>query len=953
MVKVNQIKGKIFLVPFGKQGTTDFLLTKTIEKISGNNFSDILYIGPTPRKIRDAQITFTKLVQSKSFIPPRFFTIKQFASEIFQEYSQDKRILSDFIKPLLVQKLKPDITIGYAQVLSEFTREIKQYLPDTSYEELKKQVLRELDKRGVFGYDEVQKQITDAIDLLIKYNDTLRKNNWVDSEDVSTDILPIIKDKLDIHTLVLDGFFYDLTSLEEKIVCALIYNAKKVFAISFFDSRTPEAYSLPQEFLTFLRSLNILEEEKLPELPEIRKDLPYYVCPSIEEEVETIASNIKKLFLDKNLLLNRSIVTFSRLSEYESLVRRTFTKYGIPHSIYTAKTLSKTQPVIAVLELLRSIINNYPRLSTVAVLSSPHFKRFSPMTKEWVGYYSKKGALIKDVSDWRGFGPGTISIMESEGEVSLNEKQIIEQIHKEINTFIALADKFKQPENSLAGYAQGLRRLLAQFEWCEKLTEKDIEIRTAKNEFYRVLDSIENFEAAFGKTVYSEDDFLRILDYFLDCHQIIPEVHIKGVAVLEFHETRGLDCDHLFFGGLSEDKFPGESRYDPVLPIWLKEKLKLPSLERHLARTKFHYFRLVNTARLDTFLSLYNTDEDRLLLPSPFLGNDGRTPQPFKIIFTEEQQQRDQGHKEKIDLTTLILPVNFSKDTEALKILSSKFGPSRKLSVTKLEQYPRCPYRFYLENVLDLSPLDEPRYEIEAKLWGSIAHEVLERLYQNKVVPIEKLQEELEKSLDAVLKEEELPIFWSEVTRRIFLNSLPYIMQIELEMRDQGFQPLRVEQYFTANIANDIKLSARIDRIDGQQSTNVVRILDYKTGTIPPFTALQVEIGRHLQLPIYAYIVKQNKPKLDIIDVGIYSLADNDVHWLVSNKNNINQLIEHAIKNAKKIVYHIRHGIFDLHLANDGDCRYCDYSAICPMKTTKPSEEIRENLYTDTPLFAE
>jgi ATP-dependent helicase/DNAse subunit B len=211
----------------------------------------------------------------------------------------------------------------------------------------------------------------------------------------------------------------------------------------------------------------------------------------------------------------------------------------------------------------------------------------------------------------------------------------------------------------------------------------------------------------------------------------------------------------------------------------------------------------------------------------------------------------------------------------------------------------------------------------------------------------------LEKSLDAVLKEEELPIFWSEVTRRIFLNSLPYIMQIELEMRDQGFQPLRVEQYFTANIANDIKLSARIDRIDGQQSTNVVRILDYKTGTIPPFTALQVEIGRHLQLPIYAYIVKQNKPKLDIIDVGIYSLADNDVHWLVSNKNNINQLIEHAIKNAKKIVYHIRHGIFDLHLANDGDCRYCDYSAICPMKTTKPSEEIRENLYTDTPLFAE
>ena len=103
------MKGKIFLVPFGKQGTTEFLFQNAIKERSGNNFSDILYIGPTPRKIRDAQLTFTSLVQTDTFISAIFSTVKQFASDFFLDNNQDKRKLPDYIQPLLIQKLKPDI----------------------------------------------------------------------------------------------------------------------------------------------------------------------------------------------------------------------------------------------------------------------------------------------------------------------------------------------------------------------------------------------------------------------------------------------------------------------------------------------------------------------------------------------------------------------------------------------------------------------------------------------------------------------------------------------------------------------------------------------------------------------------------------------------------------------------------------------------------------------------
>ncbi|MEO0092179.1 MAG: PD-(D/E)XK nuclease family protein [candidate division WOR-3 bacterium] len=935
------MKGTIYLAPFGKQKATEFLLTKAIESIEGNDFSSILYIGPTPRKIRDAQITFAKLVPYPSFIPPCFYTIKQFASEFFQEYSKDKRILSDFIKPLLIKKLSPDITIGYAQAIADFIREIKQYHPDTSIEELKKKILAELEAKGIFSYDEVQKQIFSAIDILTKYNDLLRKNNWVDAEDILTYTTEIIKEKVTIKTLVLDGFFYDLTRIEEKLVCELINKAEKVLALSFYDSRTPEAYALPQEFLTFLRSLNVLQEEKLPDLPDIRNDLPYYVFSSIEEEVEAIAGLIKKQFFEKKLSLNHTIVTFSRLRDYESLVRRTFTKYGIPYSIYLTKPLSKTQPVIAVIELLRSIINGYPRSSTVAVLSSPYFKRFSSATKEWIGHYSRLAGIIKDERDWKGFEKRTITAIEEDREITDCEIQTIKQIQKEINTFLALTSRFKQPHNSLTGFAQGLKQLLAQFEWCQGLETENQQVVKIKNEFYRILDNMESFELDFGKTEYSEDEFMRIFEYLLNYHQLLPEVEIKGVAVLEFLETRGLDCDHLFFGGLSEDKFPGEVKYDPVLPLWLKQRLNLPGLERHLARAKFHYFRLVNTARGETFLSYYNTDADRLLLPSPFLGNDQRNFEPFNIIFTQEQSARHQGAIERIDFTKFISPVNFSQDQEIQKVLAQKFGPTHRFSVTLLEKYPRCPHRFYLENVLELSNLEEPRYEVEAKFWGNVSHKIMERLYQRGIIPIEKLEQEIEKVVDAVLQEENLPVFWQEAFRRIFNNMIPELIKIEQRMREQGYQPLKIEQYFTADL-NDIRLSARIDRIDKRSDSNQIRIIDYKTGKTSNVSAGQIESGFHLQLPLYAYIVKKNRPKLEIIDVGIYSLADNKVYWLISKdtnnteSNDLNQLIEYAVAHAQKIVNQIRQGIFDLKPLNHGDCRNCDYLPICPMK---PDEE--------------
>jgi ATP-dependent helicase/DNAse subunit B len=939
MVDNKEHKGKIFLVPFGYQGATQFLFNRAIKNIPGNNFSSILYIGPTPRKIRDAQLSFIKSINSDSCIPPKFITIKQFISELFDEHSHNKKILSDFCKPLLIQKLKPELSIGYAQSIAEFIRETKQYLPDLTDAQLTTRILKEISSRGCHENDDIYTKVKQTSLILSEYNKTLSAKDWLDSEDIAFQVLRIIQDKLKIRHLILDGFFYDLTALEEKIVAALIDKSEQVYALSFYDKRTPASYALPQEFLTFLRKLNVLQEEVIPEVPALRTDPPYYVCASIEEEVEFIASHIKKSFLDKKLSLHQTIVCFSRLYEYETTVCRTFTKYQIPYSIYLTKPLSQAQPVIGVLELLRALINDHPRLSTAITLSSPYFSRFSAETKESIINLSKQANIIKSTGSWKGFSLTLQKVFKEKRQLSAPLTQKINKIQQEINTFLVLAETFRQSQNSLGQYNQGLRQLLGQFQWCE--TDLDRSIPAIKNEFYNILAMLDNFENAFGQITINLEQYLKMLEFFSEQTTIIPELTTGGVTILDFAETRGLDCDSLFFAGLSEDKFPGTTCFDPILPEWLKQKLRLPSIERHFFRNRFHYFRLVNTARNNTILSYYNTDQDRLLLPSPFLTGPASAPTKFDIIFSQEQQQQELGKKEKIDLQSLITAVDFSGDKEIEQVLNKRYGSRSKPSVTRLENYAYCPYLFYLQNILQIQPLAEPAYEIEPTFWGNVSHQVFERLYQSGAVPIEQLTEHLEKILNIVLAENKLNQFWTDVAKKIFHDFIPFFLKNEAELRARGFKPFSVENRLQARIKPCITITGRIDRLDQNPATKQLLILDYKTGKADTITVGNIEKGGHLQLPLYAFLAKKKYKIAQIADAGIYSVLDNKIYWLIDNKDkNINELINFAIKHAQLIIQHIRQGKFNLLPINASRCGFCDYASTCPtLLNTEPADQ--------------
>ena len=64
------------------------------------------------------------------------------------------------------------------------------------------------------------------------------------------------------------------------------------------------------------------------------------------------------------------------------------------------------------------------------------------------------------------------------------------------------------------------------------------------------------------------------------------------------------------------------------------------------------------------------------------------------------------------------------------KLLRAEFPPSRTFSVTELESYARCPFRFLMERILKLEPLEDIALETDYLERGQTVHEVLAAFHQ-------------------------------------------------------------------------------------------------------------------------------------------------------------------------------------------------------------------------------
>jgi len=320
--------------------------------------------------------------------------------------------------------------------------------------------------------------------------------------------------------------------------------------------------------------------------------------------------------------------------------------------------------------------------------------------------------------------------------------------------------------------------------------------------------------------------------------------------------------------------------------------------------------------------------------------------------------------------------------------VTSLAGRSRRLGVpgesahspTRLELWAKCPFRYYLQHILEVPVLEHPEeiMTISPLDRGSLVHEILERfvktLQESGQLPgYGEPWDSNHRALLMQIAEEEFarieslgltgrPLLWDVVMSEI-RDDLSLFLKKDSELRAQMMtRPVEVEWRFGFGEAGqcppvvlDIGRGQRImfrgviDRLDSDESGQKLFIVDYKTGSSFPFRDMKdnpLGAGTHLQLPVYAMAARSGFGQECEVQAG---------YWFISARAGFEtreiilseQLERNFESTVRLIVSCIEGGLFPANPGSGGagfnNCAYCDYARICSADTEIAWERKSQN----------
>jgi ATP-dependent helicase/nuclease subunit B len=200
----------------------------------------------------------------------------------------------------------------------------------------------------------------------------------------------------------------------------------------------------------------------------------------------------------------------------------------------------------------------------------------------------------------------------------------------------------------------------------------------------------------------------------------------------------------------------------------------------------------------------------------------------------------------------------------------------RIFSISQLETYGKCPFRYFAERVLNLRTFEEIEELLTPIERGILYHEVLYKFYTSWVELGLNIAENVDKAKELIVKiafEKANEFEINHPLWRVEVDELVENMRkfIDLEANSIGYKPKYFEVAFgpkvgsrakvDVNLSTDkpiqvgkVKIQGKIDRID--VNGNKFLIYDYKTGRYVP-TLDDLDRGIHLQIPIYIKVAEE------------------------------------------------------------------------------------------------
>lgn len=293
-------------------------------------------------------------------------------------------------------------------------------------------------------------------------------------------------------------------------------------------------------------------------------------------------------------------------------------------------------------------------------------------------------------------------------------------------------------------------------------------------------------------------------------------------------------------------------------------------------------------------------------------------------------------------------------------------------SASRLNDYGKCPFKFWTSHVLDMKPREEPERALTPALIGLTYHKVLELFFQAyaKVAPElrqERASELFESAFAAGLQWLDQradftpgPYFEHEKKElrfrvsRFIRNELqriaddaegyfPQMFEVGFGRKDSLFPPLVLEDEF----GKKIMLSGSIDRVDLRREYSsgsdaepaereFARVIDYKSSS-RSISIKEAEQGRNLQLPIYAMALQKAILPNTSVSAGQYLSISSarSVGKIDFESPEHGHIIDRTEFLVKSYIAEIERGVFSVKPNGKDVCKTCDHKSVCRIAELK------------------
>ncbi len=662
------------------------------------------------------------------------------------------------------------------------------------------------------------------------------------------------------------------------------------------------------------RELQVLEKNIYAIRSEEYKDevshINLKICNNPYTEIEETAKTILDLVREKNLRYEEIGVITKNIEDYISAITAVFPKYNIPVFIDNKKALSDNILVKYVLSMFEVYSKNWSSDAVWSYIKTGftgiekqdlyklenYCRKWGIRGNKWYKEDWTYDALNKDIEKLNNLRKAIVKPLIEFNE-TLKNKKTSKEITKALYEFLEKNEIRNKLEEKL------------------KKLESNKEIKYA-NEYISswniLMNILDEINLVFGDKSFTFEEYREILKAGLEVSSFgeIPEV-IDQVTIGDIERSRSHKINTLFILGINDGVFPSQSSDGGFLNDEDRDTLKKNGIELakgsldNLYDERYNIYKAFTTAENDIYLSYISTDkEGKAKRPSTIItkikkifpklkeksevlqenSNITTVAATFKELLLNIRKLRNNEEVEYIwkdvynwyinneqwkkKLSNIIKGFDSKKTAEKIseKNIKRLYGENLKTSISRLEQYRKCPFSFHLKYGLKLKEKEE--LKIKSIDTGTFMHDIIDTFFETIDNVKEITQEEIEKTVEEIINSKlELNknyIFTSNpkfivLTNRLKKVVIQSIKYIVLQIQNSDFEILGNEIEFKKKIDN-VEIIGKIDRLDVAKADKAqyIRIIDYKSSD-KNIDLNELVFGTQIQLITYLDSVVSEK----------------------------------------------------------------------------------------------